>query len=168
VRLTKRAWNNVLIFACLAMIIIFNTMTDKLVDNAEGESALILPPGSMILTLEYPDGTIERLGRNWLVTLKNESELSSDQQGQGRTQAQVQDIAQQLIDRWLMLTAQVKLTTSDETGYRVVIWLAGEQQSRRFWIQPSVGLITDILSQTTWQLELEQISQLNLESKVVL
>jgi hypothetical protein len=164
VRLTKRAWNNVLIFACLAMIIIFNTMTNKLVDNAEGESALILPPGSMILTLEYPDGTIERLGRNWLVTLKNESELSSDPQGQ----AQVQARAQQLIDRWLMLTAQVKLTTSDEAGYRVEIWLAGEQQSRRFWIQPSVGLMTDILSQTTWRLELGQISQLNLESRVVL
>jgi len=156
VRLTKRAWNNVLIFSCLAMIIIFNTMSGKLIENAEGQSTLVLPGGSMILTLEYPNGIIERLGRNWLVTRNHAPEPLSGEQEQGLTQ--------QLIDRWLGLTGEVIVTTSDEQGYRVVVWLAGEQEPRRLWVQPSAGLITDVLSQTTWKVDLVALSQLPLES----
>jgi len=140
----------------MAMIIIFNAMTDKLVDNAEGELAPVLPVGSMILTLEYPDGTIERLGRNWRVTHHHAPEPLTGQQAQVLTQ--------QLIDRWLGLTGKVIVTTSDEQGYRVVVWLAAEQEPRRLWIQPMAGLITDILSQTTWQIDFATLTQLPLES----
>ena len=154
VRLSKRGWNNVMIFACLAMIIIFNTMSNKLVDNAEGESGLILPPQSMILTLEYPSGTIERLGRNWRVTLDNDSLKNADQSNQ--------QFAHYLTNQWLMLQGETQLTQSDETGYRVVIWLAGEQNPIRFWIQPQAQLITNILTQQTWYLTAQQIAQLSL------
>ncbi|NRA54405.1 MAG: hypothetical protein HRU23_09700 [Gammaproteobacteria bacterium] len=153
-RLTKRTWNNVLIFSCIAMILIFNTMSNKLVDNAEGESAPVLPAGSMILTVEYPSGTIERLGRNWLVT-SSQASLSGEQ-GQQATQL--------LIDRWLGLTGDIMLVSSDEQGYRVVIWLAAAQEPRRLWVQPTAGLVTDILSQTTWKIPSTQIAQLTLQS----
>jgi len=136
------------------MIIIFNTMSNKLVDNAKGESAPVLPADSMILTVEYPSGTIERLGRNWLVTSAQTS-LSGEQ---------VQQATQQLIDRWLGLTGEIMFVSSDEQGYRVVIWLAAAQEPRRFWVQPTAGLVTDILSQTTWEIPLTQISQLTLQS----
>lgn len=145
-----------LIFACMAMIIIFNMMSDKLVDNAEGESAHVLAPQSMILTLEYPGGTIERLGRNWRVTRNNDvSSISAGAQ---------QQLAQQLINHWLLLAGELKLIESDEPGYRVVVWLAGEQDPRRFWLQPQAGLITEILSQKTWQLAPPQVAQLNFDS----
>lgn len=136
------------------MIIIFNLMSGKLVDNAEGESALVLPAQSMILTLEYPSGTIERLGRNWRVTLQNESaQISAERR---------QQFAQQLVEHWQGLTAQIKLSQSDETGYRVIVWLAGDDEPKRFWVQPQAGLLTEVISQKTWQLSRQQTTALSL------
>ncbi len=151
-KLSKRSWNNVMIFACLAMIIIFNTMSDKLVDNAEGDSASVLPPQSMILTFDTPEYTIERLGRNWLLTLKKDQTSLND--------IEQQQFAQHLVEYWQLASGDIVTATSDEPGYRIVVWLATEQEPRRFWIQPTVGLLTELHSQTTWQLTPNQLMQL--------
>ncbi len=132
--LTKRGWNNVLIFACMGMIIIFNLMGDKLIENAEGDITPILPEQSTILTLEQPKFSI---GRTWRVT-PSES-LSSEK-------------VTSVIDNWLALQGEITLETPpDEAGYRVMVWLAGNEQPNRYWVQPQAGLVTDIIKQQSWR-----------------
>ena len=148
-RLSKRAWNNVLIFACLGMIIIFNLMSGKLIDNAEGSVATILPEQSMILTLEYPNVSIERLGTSWRV---NPSEI-----------IQPADV-KRIMNTWLTISGEISLATSDEEGYRVTLWLAGQEHPMKLWIQPESQLITDILNQKTWMISPSQLNQLTVKT----
>ena len=148
-RLSKRAWNNVLIFACLGMIIIFNLMSGKLIDNAEGSVATILPEQSMILTLEYPNVSIERLGTSWRV---NPSEI-----------IQPADV-ERIMNTWLTISGEISLATSDEEGYRVTLWLAGQEHPMKLWIQPDSQLITDILNQKTWMISPSQLNQLTVKT----
>lgn len=148
-RLSKRAWNNVLIFACLGMIIIFNLMSGKLIDNAEGSIATILPEQSMILTLEYPNVSIERLGTSWRV---NPSEF-----------IQPADV-ERIMNTWLTMSGEISLATSDEEGYRVTLWLAGQEHPMKLWVQPESQLITDILNQKTWMISPSQLNQLTVKT----
>lgn len=144
-RLSKRGWNNVLIFACLGMIIIFNLMSGKINDNAEGSIVNVLPEQSMILTLEYPNVAIERLGTSWRI---NPSDVLSSEN------------VENIINSWLTLTGEVSLATSEDIGYRVTLWLAGDEHPKKLWIQPEAMLITDILSQRTWKVSSEQLNHL--------
>lgn len=135
--LTKRGWNNVLIFACMGMIIIFNLMGDKLIENAEGDITPILPEQSTILTLEHPNFSIERLGRTWRVAPAEA--LSTER-------------VSSVVNNWLALQGEITLATlPDEEGYRVMVWLAGNEQPNRYWIQPQAGLVTDIIQQKSWR-----------------
>jgi len=144
--LSKRGWNNVLIFACLGMIIIFNLMGEKLIDNAQGDISTILPEQSMILTIEYPDFSIERLGRTWRVSPSEQ--LSGDE-------------AVALLNHWLVLSGEVILSSdSDEQGFRVMVWLAGNEQPNRYWVQPKSGFITDIIKQKSWRVAPPLLAQL--------
>lgn len=146
-RLSKRGWNNVLIFACLGMIIIFNLMSGKINDNAEGSIVTVLPEQSMILTLEYPNVSVERLGTSWRI---NPSNLLAS------------DSVEHIINAWLTLTGEVSLATSEEVGYRVTLWLAGDEFPTKLWIQPNAMLITDIISQKTWKVSTTQLQQLTI------
>jgi len=146
VALTKRGWNNVLIFSCMGMILIFNLMGGKLIENAEGDITSVLPEQSMILTLENPDFSIERLGTNWRVTPSER--LSTE-------------AAQAIINKWLAMQGGITLLPgSDEQGYRVMVWLAGDELPRRYWVQPKSGLITDIIKQKTWRVSPELLAEL--------
>lgn len=66
-KLTRKGWNNVLIFAVLAMIFIFNfshkqTLNNERIDNAK---LTLLPKQAMVLTFQGPDYVIERIGHSW-------------------------------------------------------------------------------------------------------
>lgn len=147
-RLSKRAWNNVLIFACLGMITIFNLMSGKLIENAEGTIVSILPEQSMVLTLEYPTVSIERLGTSWRVNPSDKIQP---------------DDVERIINAWLTMSGEMSLATSDEEGYRVTLWLAGQEHPMKLWIQPESKLITNILSQKTWMITATQLNQLAVE-----
>jgi len=127
------------------MITIFNLMSEKLIDNAEGSVVTILPEQSMVLTLEYPNVSIERLGTSWRI---NPSET-----------LQPTDV-ERVINTWLTINGEVSLATSDEVGYRVTLWLAGQEHPMKLWIQPESKLITDILNQKTWMISTQQLQQL--------
>ncbi|WP_435275549.1 hypothetical protein ACMAZF_00460 [Psychrobium sp. nBUS_13] len=144
--LSRKGWNNVLIFACMGMIILFNLMNDKLVANAEGEVVSILPEQSMILTLEYPQFSIERLGTSWRITPNESLE---------------QDNVAPLIEAWLKLSGEVSVATSEEEGFRVTLWLAGKEHPTKLWIQPQSQLVTDIISQDVWKITPHQLSTIN-------
>jgi len=149
--LSKRGWNNVLIFACLGMIIIFNLMSEKVIENAEGDIVDILPQQSMILTLEYPDVSIERLGTSWRI---NPSEVISPKD------------VERIIGAWLSLSGEVSLSTSDEVGYRVTLWLAGQEHPTKLWVQPNNHLITDVLRQKTWKVSPLHLSALTISKEL--
>lgn len=144
--LSRKGWNNVLIFACMGMIILFNLMNDKLVANAEGEVVSILPEQSMILTLDYPQFSIERLGTSWRITPSESLE---------------QDNVAPLIEAWLKLSGEVSVATSEEEGFRVTLWLAGKEHPTKLWIQPQSQLVTDIISQDVWKINPHQLSTIN-------
>jgi len=147
VGLSRKGWNNVLIFACMGMIILFNLMNDKLVANAEGEVVSILPEQSMILTLEYPQFSIERLGTSWRVTPR---------------ESLGQDKVAPLIEGWLKLSGEVSIEASEEEGFRVTLWLAGQEHPTKLWIQPQSLLVTDIISQNVWKITPHQLSIINI------
>jgi len=151
--LSKRGWNNVLIFACLGMIIIFNLMSEKVIENAEGDIVNIVPDQSMILTLQYPDVSIERLGTSWRMT-PNDVLTSKE--------------LEQLISVWLNLKGEISLTSSDEAGYRVTLWLAGQEHPMKLWIQPDNNLITDVLRQKTWKVNATQLSEITITKELKL
>ena len=58
-----------LIFACLAMILIFNSTHLRWTDRGDDPADwFLLPEASMILTLDFPAATLERTGPVWRVT----------------------------------------------------------------------------------------------------
>ncbi|MCF2862756.1 MULTISPECIES: hypothetical protein [Pseudoalteromonas] len=66
IKLSRKGWNNLIIFAMLIMIFVFNGLHHRLGgdDEPKGPQPL-LPAQSYILTLEYPGIKIERIGTSW-------------------------------------------------------------------------------------------------------
>lgn len=76
-RLSRRGWNNVLIFLVLAMILVFRLSDDRLSgagdDKAKASSdsvvvdgqLALLPPNSIILEIDLPSRVIQRVGTTW-------------------------------------------------------------------------------------------------------
>ena len=64
--LSRKAWNNVVIFSMLLMIFFLNGLHHKLNPSQEslGPQAL-LPAQSFVLTLAFPGYKIERIGTSW-------------------------------------------------------------------------------------------------------
>jgi hypothetical protein len=66
IRLSKKGWNNVLIFSMLLMIMVFNGMHTKLGGSApDDEPVYLLPENSLVLTLKFANITVERIGQGW-------------------------------------------------------------------------------------------------------
>ncbi len=65
--LSRKGWNNVLIFAVLGMIFIFNFSHKLMMEpkSFKTDSSSILPEHTMVLSMEAPDYIIERVGRSW-------------------------------------------------------------------------------------------------------
>ncbi|WP_052140838.1 hypothetical protein [Pseudoalteromonas piratica] len=66
IRLGRTGWNNVIIFAMLIMIFLFNGLHHKIISSSEDETIQpLLPPNSAVLTYQYSDFKIERIGTSW-------------------------------------------------------------------------------------------------------
>ncbi|MCJ8271757.1 MAG: hypothetical protein MJK04_20450 [Psychrosphaera sp.] len=66
IQLSKKGWNNVLIFSMLLMIMVFNGMHKNLGGREPTDTdVLILPENSLVLTLNIGDIAIERIGQGW-------------------------------------------------------------------------------------------------------
>ena len=66
IRLSKKGWNNVLIFSMLLMIMVFNGMHKKFNgSDPQMTEVPLLPENSLVLTVKYPHTTIERIGQSW-------------------------------------------------------------------------------------------------------
>ena len=68
-RLSRTGWNNVIIFAMLLMIFLFNGLHHKLMQSDSSDLIQpLLPTNSFVLTLAYPEMKIERVGTSWRAT----------------------------------------------------------------------------------------------------
>jgi len=63
-RLSKRAWNNVLIFSMIALILILNL--DQFKDDSP-KTRLVVPEGEYILSLDINGVKIEKAGQQWRI-----------------------------------------------------------------------------------------------------
>lgn len=75
-RLSKKGWNNVLIFAVLIIMFIFN-FSHKLLLSPKVSERTIIDKQLTIVELHTPDFTIKRIGRSWIS--KPEMRLSQQQ-----------------------------------------------------------------------------------------
>jgi len=119
IQLSKKGWNNVLIFSMLIMIFLFNGLHHKLIGTETDDIVQsILKEQSYILTIEYPLFKIERIGTGW----RNNSEL---------TETQVSE----LLINWRQATGlriadlnAIKSEFNNKSAENIVtIWLAGEE-----------------------------------------
>ncbi|WP_404341222.1 hypothetical protein [Pseudoalteromonas mariniglutinosa] len=123
-RLSRKAWNNIVIFSMLLMIFFFNGLHKKLnnVPAADGMQA-VLPEQSFILALAFPELKIERIGTSW--RSQNLQDIAMGWQANEQSM-------KQLITQWQTQQLDIaKPAVSDVSQwspiYAVSIWLAGEQ-----------------------------------------
>lgn len=119
VKMSRKAWNNVVIFSMLLMIFFLNGLHYKLNPSDEAlEVESVLPEQSFVLALAFPGYKIERIGTSWRIELPQNSDDSY-------ATAQLQ----QLIVKWQQLQVQViqapQLNNQAITVAR--FWLATEE-----------------------------------------
>ena len=76
-RLSRKGWNNVIIFSMLIMIFFLNGLHKKIgSDETQAQLQPLLPVQSFVLTLTFSDQKIERIGTSWrTVALQTEQPL---------------------------------------------------------------------------------------------
>ena len=125
-KLSKTAWNNVIIFSVMIIILLINTTNNRLFPD--DDNARILPEHSVILalTISYPDGStalFERIGRDWKMT----------------SQGRIIDLSNQQIDQlmfsWQESTGLVQasdIIIEGKEGTQVKIALANLENEQIF------------------------------------
>ena len=85
IKLSQRAWNNVIIVSMLMLIMLFNFSANFLNDGSDETSSLLtlVPANMTITTMEFEQEKIERIGQGWRTTSEaygrkyNNEELAS-------------------------------------------------------------------------------------------
>jgi len=122
-KLSKTAWNNVIIFSVMLIILLINSTNNRLFPDNDTNDGLVLPEHSIILTLSMTlsnNTTIkfERIARSWKTTnqgmlfdLTNqqiEQMMFAWQQSSGLLQADQLLVYNQRKKLWLALPATMK------------------------------------------------------------
>lgn len=122
-RLSQKAWNNVLIFSMLALIVLLNY--ERLFESADSDIQSIVKESDFIVSLQINQMTFERIGTGWRVMAPSEAELPN---------MQSEDI-DALIAQWQRAlirpspdTLPAEITSSPP--YIVNVWLAGEKSAK--------------------------------------
>ena len=114
IKLSQRAWNNVVIVSMLVLIMLFNFSSRFLNDDGdEASSLLILVPLNMaITTMVFEQEKVERIGQGWRATSGTYSN---------------EEIAS-LVDHWI--NAEVSLIDQNSNwqspSSTVKLWFAGQ------------------------------------------
>lgn len=123
-RLSQKAWNNVIIFTMLAMILVLNISSFKSDDS--DLPVPIIEEGGLLLSLQIDQYVIERAGRTW--RLSSSSPLANQQSSKEQSDALailVENWQRALVKQQSDVTAEA-LQSPDVV---VVLWLAGERNS---------------------------------------
>ena len=120
-RLSQKAWNNVIIFTMLAMILLLNISSFKS-DDLDMPMPII-EEGGILLSLQIDQNVIERAGQTWRFSATSPALASQSQ----TTNAQLAI----LVDNWqrALVKSQSEVTADllQQPDYVVVLWLAGER-----------------------------------------
>ncbi|MDK1289691.1 hypothetical protein [Pseudoalteromonas umbrosa] len=120
--LSRKAWNNVVIFSMLIMIFFLNGLHHKLnPQQAEFERVMVLPEQSFVLAMAYPGVKIERIGTTWRIDNKL-IEPAQDEYTE-------QDLVH-IVQQWQSLELQTvapQQFNPDSAISVVTFWLAGEE-----------------------------------------
>ncbi|OUS70854.1 hypothetical protein B5G52_12985 [Pseudoalteromonas sp. A601] len=123
-QLSRKAWNNVLIFSMLLMIFFFNGLHKKLNSVPEQPSIqTLLPAQSFILALSFPEQKVERIGTAWRSLLLLENPTSSEWSAN-------QENIVKLINDWQGAELSVSEVSPAKLTQPITVatlWLAGEQ-----------------------------------------
>ena len=132
-KLSKTAWNNVIIFSVMIIILLINSTNNRLFpEKSNGNDKRVLPEHSVILTLSITlpnqsSTVFERVARAWKMT----------------SQGVLVDLTNQQIDQ-LMLTWQqssglvqaAEVLVEGQIGIEVLLSLAGVELEQRFTLFP--------------------------------
>lgn len=132
-RLTKRGWNNVLIFSTLFMILLFNTTHQKFVEG-EGvaEKRPLIAAEAIIQVIDYSGIKLERIGSNWRV----QSVIEGDPNA----------APEQLVQAWQSLTfetlSELPELSANSYSLPVLVQAIGLDSQQIFvvYIEPDSGL----------------------------
>jgi len=130
-RLSRQAWNNVLIFSMLIMIMLFNGLHKKLGGEAVETKVSLLPENSLLLTLKLQHTQVERIGQSWRanpIVAMDESQLT------------------QLMNTWLSYSALLQplaeeakvMTQGKMPEHYVVATLAGKDDGAVYAFYPQL------------------------------
>ncbi len=142
-KLSRTAWNNVIIISVMLMILMINVMNHRLfpednssTTNASGEQRVLMAH-AVILTLEVHDNFfIERIGQSWGI----QSELTTDDPSK--------QMLEQMMIAWQQSAGLLQASgfeISGQKGIEISINLAGESQAKSLILYPLVDqlLIND-------------------------
>ena len=128
-KLSKTAWNNVIIFSVMIIIILINGTNDRLFpEDSHVADDLLLPEHSVVLTLSInlPNKApivFERIARSWQVTSQDlEVDLTNQQ-------------IEQLMFTWQESSGLVQasdIVVEGQEGVEVKISLAGIEQEQKY------------------------------------
>lgn len=120
-RLSQKAWNNVVIFAMLFMVYLFTVSNDMLNDGDSGQAEVLplFPPYSVIMSMDFGVARLDRIGQDWRV------------EGQS---VEVLPELKQIMETWSLLEAIPFITKPQSSPYIVAIQLAGEDKKRVYQV----------------------------------
>jgi len=127
-KLSRTAWNNVIIFSVMGMILAINVANKRLFPEdgnvSAGQEKSILGEHAVILTLEVANQlTIERIGKSWRV----QPEVMNEQ------------ALEQMMLAWQQSSGYVQSAPEDVTQAKPIevnIYLAGQAQVMRLHLYP--------------------------------
>lgn len=132
-KLSKTAWNNVIIFSVMIIILIINTTNNHLFpENDISNDELLLPEHSVVLTLSVflPNNrsiTFERIGRAWQMTKKGILLDLTNQQ------------IEQMMFAWQQSSGLVQaadIVVDGQAGIQIELSLASIEQTLKFILYP--------------------------------
>ncbi|AWL10563.1 hypothetical protein HMF8227_00055 [Saliniradius amylolyticus] len=115
IKLSRRGWNNVLIFACLLLILVFNQSAD-LISSGETSHTRLLPADTPVLRIDYGSHQLQRIGQGW----RAQPSLGLEEQALAA-----------IVNNWRNAEGET-IPVNMEGGYVAVVWLAGEPNGRPF------------------------------------
>ena len=123
-RLSSKAMNNVVIFAMLFMIVLFNLET-FLPTSPAPQSRPLIAPNAYLLRIEQDNFKLERAGQGWRQSqLTQSTAVTPSQQVQAWQEG------------YLVPTSSAPTGLTSDSAYIVVVWLAGQTEGQVYAFYP--------------------------------
>jgi hypothetical protein len=142
IKLSQRAWNNVIIISMLILILLFNFSSNFLNGNGDETPAVLtlVPYNLTITTIEFAQDKIERIGQGWRMSSGNTDN----------------DSLANLVGHWSNAQVRVIDTNNDlistQPIFQAKVWFAGQEQpiGYAFYLQGADTLVS--IDQQLYQL----------------